>query len=61
VCCAGGIFFSLLPFAFTFDQHGVEFLVLGRHAGLMWSSSSIALAAWAACYVIQRRVRRIGL
>jgi len=61
VCWAGGIFFTLLPLVFTFDERGVEFLVLGRHAGLMWSFWSIAVAAWTACYVMHRQVRRVGL
>ena len=58
---AGGIFFTLLPFVFTFDDGRVEFLVLGRHAGLMWSFWSIAVAAWTACYVMHRQVSRVGL
>ena len=58
---AGAIFFTLLPLVFTFDERGVEFLVLGRHAGLMWSFWSIAVAAWTACYVMHRQVRRVGL
>ena len=58
---AGGIFFSLLPLVFTFDEGGIEFLVLGRHAGLMWSFWSVAVAAWTACYVMHRQVRPVGL
>ena len=58
---AGGILFTLLPLVFTFDERGVEFLVLGRHAGLMWSFWSIAVAAWTACYVMHRQVRPVGL
>jgi hypothetical protein len=58
---AGGILFTLLPLVFRFDERGVEFLVLGRHAGLMWFFWSIAVAAWTACYVMHRQVRRVGL
>ena len=58
---AGGILFTLLPLVFTFDERGVEFLVLGRHAGLMWSFWSIAVAAWTACYVMHRQIRPVGL
>jgi len=58
---SGGIFFTLLPLVFTFDERGIEFLVLGRHAGLMWSFWSVAVAAWTACYVMHRQVRRVGL
>ena len=61
VFLAGGILFTLLPLVFTFDDHGVEFLVLGRHAGLMWSFWSIAVAAWTAWYVMHRQVRPVGL
>jgi len=61
VFVAGGIFFTLLPLVFTFDADGVEFLVLGRHAGLMWSFWSVAVAAWTACYVMHRQVRPMGL
>jgi hypothetical protein len=61
VFVAGGIFFTLLPLVFTFDERGVEFLVLGRHAGLMWSFWSVAVAAWTACYVMHRQVRPAGL
>jgi hypothetical protein len=59
--CAGGILFTLLPLVFTFDEGGVEFLVMGRHDGLMWSFWSIAVAAWTACYVMHRQVRPVGL
>ena len=58
---SGGILFTLLPLSFTFDERGIEFLVLGRHAGLMWSFWSVAVAAWTACYVMHRQVRRVGL
>jgi hypothetical protein len=58
---AGAIFFTLLPLVFTFDARGVEFLVLGRHDGLVWSFWSIAAAAWAAWYAMHRQVRRVGL
>ena len=58
---AAGIFFTLLPLAFAFDERGVEFLVLGRHPELMWSFWSIAAGAWAACYVMHRRITRVGL
>jgi hypothetical protein len=61
VFLAAGIFFSLLPLVFTLDRNGVEFLVLGRHAGLMWSFWSIAVAAWTAWYVMHRQVRGVGL
>jgi hypothetical protein len=50
----------MLPLVFTFDERGVEFLVLGRHAGLMWSFWSIAAAAWVACYAMHRRVKRVA-
>ena len=58
---AGGVLFTLLPLVFTIDARGVQFLVLGRHAGLVWSFWSIAVAAWTACYVMHREIRRVGL
>ena len=58
---AGGILFTLLPLVFTIDARGVEFLVLGRHDGLVWSFWSIAVAAWTACYVMHREIKRVGL
>ena len=58
---AGAILFTLLPLVFSFDKRGVEFLVLGRHPELMWSFWSVAAAAWAACYVMHRQVRPVGL
>ena len=61
VFCAGGIFFTLLPLVFSFDERGVEFLVLGRHTGLMWSFWSIAVASWTACYLMHRQIRQVGL
>jgi hypothetical protein len=61
VFCAGGSLFTLLPFVFSFDARGVEFLVLGRYPGLMWAFWSVAAAAWTAWYVMHRQVRRAGL
>ncbi|MFO7694478.1 MAG: hypothetical protein R6V57_15435 [Vicinamibacterales bacterium] len=58
---AGAILFTLLPLVFTFGSGGVQFLILGRHPGLMWSFWSLAAASWAACYVMHRRVRQAGL
>ena len=61
VFLAAGIFFTLLPLVFAFDERGIEFLVLGRHTGLMWSFWSVAVAAWTAWYVMHRHVRPVGL
>jgi hypothetical protein len=58
---ASGLLFTLLPLVFTFDERGVQFLVLGRHPGLVWSFWSIAAASWVACYVMHRQVRQAGL
>lgn len=58
---AGGILFTLLPLVFAVDESGVQFLVLGRYPGLVWSFWSVALAWWVACYVMHRQVRPSGL
>jgi len=61
VFTAGGILFTLLPLVFTFGPGGAEFLILGRHPGLVWSFWSLAAASWSACFVMHRRVRIAGL
>jgi hypothetical protein len=58
---AGAVLFTLLPLVFTFGPGGVEFLILGRHPGLVWSFWSLAVAAWAACYVMHRQIRLSGV
>lgn len=58
---AAGILFTLLPLVFTFGRDGVEFLVLGRHPGLVWAFWSLAAASWAATWVMHRSVRHVGL
>ncbi len=58
---ASAILFTLLPLVFAFDADGVQFLLLGRHPGLVWSFWSLAAASWTACYVMHRRVRQAGL
>jgi hypothetical protein len=58
---ATGILFTLLPLVFTFDRDGVEFLILGRHPGLVWASWSLAAASWVATWVMHRAVRHVGL
>jgi len=58
---AAGLFCTLLPLAIYGDEHGVRFLILGRHPGLMWAFWSIAAASWTAWYVMNREVRKAGL
>lgn len=58
---ATGLFFTLAPLTIHGDGDSVEFLILGRHPGLMWAFWSIAAASWIACYVMGREVRRTGL
>jgi hypothetical protein len=58
---AGGIVFTLLPLVFTFDESGAEFLVLGKHPGLVWAFWGVAAASWVACYVMNRQLRPSGL
>jgi hypothetical protein len=58
---AGAVLFTLLPLVFTFGTGGVQFLILGRHPGLVWSFWSLAAASWSACYVMHRRVRLAGM
>ena len=58
---SGGLLFTLLPLVFSFGDGRVEFLILGKYPGLMWSFWSVAVAAWVACYVMHREVGRRGL
>jgi hypothetical protein len=58
---SGGLLFTLLPLVFSFGDGRVEFLILGKYPGLMWSFWSVAAAAWVACYVMHREVSRTGL
>jgi hypothetical protein len=58
---AAGILFTLLPLVFTFDRDGVEFLILGRHSGLVWAFWSLAATSWVATWIMHRSVRHVGL
>jgi anti-sigma factor RsiW len=58
---AGAILFTLLPLVFKFGSGGVQFLILGREPGLMWSFWSVAVASWVAFAIMNRRVRSAGL
>ena len=58
---AGAILFTLLPLVFTFGSDGVQFLILGREPGLMWSFWSVAVASWVAFAIMNRRVRSAGM
>jgi hypothetical protein len=58
---AGAILFTLLPLVFKFNGDGVQFLILGREPGLMWSFWSVAVASWVAFAIMNRRVRSAGL
>lgn len=58
---SGGLLFTLLPLVFSFGDGRVEFLILGKYPGLMWSFWSVAAAAWVACYVMHREIRSRGL
>ena len=51
-------FLVSLPLVFNFDKRGIEFLILGRHAGLMWSFWSVAAAAWSAPRIGPRATAR---
>lgn len=59
--CASGILFTLLPLTLKFGSDGVQFLILGREPGLMWSFWSLAVASWTAFIVMNRRIGRVGL
>ena len=61
IFCAGGVLFTLLPLVFKFGSAGVEFLILGREPGLMWSFWSVAIASWVAFAIMNKRVRTVGL
>lgn len=61
ILTAAGILFTLLPLVFAFGRNGAEFLILGRHPGLVWSFWSLAVASWTAAYVMARSVRQVGL
>jgi len=58
---AGALLFTVLPLTFKFGSNGIEFLILGREPGLMWSFWSIAAASWTACVIMARRIKRAGL
>jgi hypothetical protein len=58
---AAGILFTLLPLVFAFDRDGVEFLILGRHPGLVWAFWSLAAASWVATWMMHRSIRHVGL
>ena len=58
---ATGLFCTLVPLAIHGDEHGVRFLILGRHPGIMWAFWSVAAASWTAWYVMNREVRTAGL
>jgi anti-sigma factor RsiW len=59
--CASGVLFTLLPLTLKFGSDGVQFLILGREPGLMWSFWSLAAASWTAFIVVNRRIGRVGL
>jgi hypothetical protein len=61
VFTAGGVLFTLMPLVFTFGADGAEFLILGRHPGLVWSFWSLAAASWSACFVMHRQIRLTGV
>jgi anti-sigma factor RsiW len=58
---ATALFCTLLPLAIHGDEHGVRFLILGRHPGIMWAFWGVAAASWTAWYVMNREVRKAGL
>ena len=57
---AAAVLFTLLPLVFAIGDEGPEFLILGRHAGLVWAFWSLAVASWSAWYVFGRSLRRAG-
>ncbi len=61
IFCAAAVFFTLMPLSVAGGPDGVEFLLLGRHAGLVWAFWSLAAASWTAWWVMHRSVRRAGI
>lgn len=57
----GGIFFTLAPLSFVFQNGQLSSFLLRDAPGAAHGLWGVALASWAAAWVMHRSVRRAGL
>ena len=58
---AMGIAFTVIPLAFTFDESGFQFLLLGKQPGIVYPFWALAAASWVAFWTMHRQIRKRGI